>query len=30
MGGQREGVVVDEVDNVIGCERREELSERGV
>jgi hypothetical protein len=30
VGGQRAGVEVDEVDNVSGCERREELSERGV
>lgn len=28
--GERVGVEVDEVDNVTGCEGREELSERGV
>ena len=27
---ERVGVVVDEVDNMLGCERSEEVSERGV
>lgn len=27
--GERVGVEVDEIDNVTGCEGREELSERG-